>query len=1098
MALPFIKGIARRLSTGGKGETAVVPAQESPEGPSPAAFPGERGKRPSRVGLRAFFGGGDSARDAGEDSVGQLVRQIRAQSDRMSKKELDAKLLEVIHRVDALSPSRVDEVEGWETRLAGMDLRAEAGMLAPPSIMETASSRAVILGDAAASNDVPRLRELSARPSMNVNSADYDARTALHVAASEGSLEAVAFLVAEAKAELDPVDRFGSTPLDDAERAERAAVARFLQSRGARRGADLPGGGATPLGAGAGGRRRRPSMGDASDRSSRDTMSRDFRDSFGRDARDSFGRRDSFERLSGEGATLSRRRRPSRDDLELPSPRSPKRVSGASERSLEDFGADLGAEDGDTRERPRLPRSNSEPRKSFNELQRTVSLWDAAALGDVPLCKDALALLHVDAADYDSRTALHYAAAEGHLDCVRYLVDVAGASTDCLDRYGNTPLSVALRQKRQSCVDALLERGAKLPDTVATPASASANKQVIEAAAENDVDALRDLVARGLKPSVGDYDKRTPLHLAASNGCLDAARFLVDDCQAELNAADRWGNGPLDDALRHEHGAVAKYLEARGARRLHALRASDAGARGDDWQPPRRVAVGDGARRRCAKMLASWEDNDVLQLEKVSNGQAMLLLGEALIGSFDAVDKPTLNLFLLRISSDYGDNPYHSRAHGADALLTTHLLLTKQDLAKRCSPNELLAAYVGAAVHDYSHPGSSNAHEVKVASPLALRYSDDTVLERHHLAAAFMVLAEPRFDVLGGLGKDAKPAARALIIELILMTDLKRHSDFIARKLKPLGPRGHKAMQGADEPWVSPLKGDGVDARLVLTVAIKFADIGHVLKPFAVHKAWTERATEEFWRLGDKEKSLGVAVSPLCDRAKDVDVARSQIGFFKFVCLPFYKVVFDLLDPDMAPARFMRENFWRWLHQSQELAGDAARRRGDASPERALPGIAPAANGRAPLRNSVCVQPGHAAKLASALASPEAPLRRSVQDAESRSSAPLEPLEPKRSFMRRKSSADSVEDRAALSLRSGGSSPSGRDAPRSLVGQALDAVRGPRKSGTSISATPRSGEPSPDLASRSVATDGFRRKSSLFRMGMRRSGDSNEPTPRAD
>ncbi|KAH8046434.1 3',5'-cyclic-nucleotide phosphodiesterase [Aureococcus anophagefferens] len=564
----------------------------------------------------------------------------------MSKKELDAKLLEVIHRVDALSPSRVDEVEGWETRLAGTDqgrtrawTSAEAGMLAPPSIMETASSRAVILGDAAASNDVPRLRELSARPSMNVNSADYDARTALHVAASEGSLEAVAFLVAEAKAELDPVDRFG------------------------------------------------------------------------------------------------------------------------------------------------------EPRKSFNELQRTVSLWDAAALGDVDLCRTPL--LDADAADYDSRTALHYAAAEGHYDCVLYLVDVAGASTDCLDRYGNTPLSVALRQKRQSCVDALLERGAKLPDTVATPASASATKQVIEAAAENDVDALRDL------PSVGDYDKRTPLHLAASNGCLDAARFLVDDCQAELNAADRWGNGPLDDALRHEHGAVVKYLEAR-ARRLHALRASDAGARGDEWQPPRRVAVGDSARRKCAKMLASWEDNDVLQLEKASNGQAMLLLGEALIGSFDAVDKPTLNLFLLRISSDYGDNPYHSRAHGADALLTTHLLLTKQDLAKRCSPDELLAAYVGAAVHDYSHPGSSNAHEVKVASPLALRYSDDTVLERHHLAAAFMVLAEPRFDVLGGLGKDAKPAARALIIELILMTDLKRHSDFIAAS-SPLGPgpQGHAGRRRA-------------------------------------------------------------------------------------------------------------------------------------------------------------------------------------------------------------------------------------------------------------------------------------------------------------
>ena len=123
---------------------------------------------------------------------------------------------------------------------------------------------------------------------------------------------------------------------------------------------------------------------------------------------------------------------------------------------------------------------------------------------------------------------------------------------------------------------------------------------------------------------------------------------------------------------------------------------------------------------------------------------------------------------------------------------------------------------------------------------------------------------------------------------------------------------------------------------------------------------------------------------------------------------------------------------------------------GRPAPERALPGIAPAANGRAPLRNSVCVQPGHAAKLASALASPEAPLRRSVQDASSPSPAKPTPFEPKRSFMRRKSSADSVEDRAALSLRSGGSSPSGRDAPRSLVGQALDALVQQRQPGRGL------------------------------------------------
>ncbi|KAL3809007.1 hypothetical protein ACHAXA_000287 [Cyclostephanos tholiformis] len=63
----------------------------------------------------------------------------------------------------------------------------------------------------------------------------------------------------------------------------------------------------------------------------------------------------------------------------------------------------------------------------------------------------------------------------------------------------------------------------------------------------------------------GDYDRRTALHLAASEGHLDVVTYLVD-MGAHVNRSDRWGGSPLDDAHRHRHTDVARYLRSRGGK----------------------------------------------------------------------------------------------------------------------------------------------------------------------------------------------------------------------------------------------------------------------------------------------------------------------------------------------------------------------------------------------------------------------------------------------------------------------------------------------------------------------------------------------------
>ncbi len=61
-----------------------------------------------------------------------------------------------------------------------------------------------------------------------------------------------------------------------------------------------------------------------------------------------------------------------------------------------------------------------------------------------------------------------------------------------------------------------------------------------------------------------DYDRRTPLHIAASEGHLEICKLLIER-GARINRSDRWGGSPLDDAHRHRHSEVIALLKLYGA-----------------------------------------------------------------------------------------------------------------------------------------------------------------------------------------------------------------------------------------------------------------------------------------------------------------------------------------------------------------------------------------------------------------------------------------------------------------------------------------------------------------------------------------------------
>eukprot|EP00439_Symbiodinium_sp_Y106_P039242 s1775_g4.t2 len=446
-----------------------------------------------------------------------------------------------------------------------------------------------------------------------------------------------------------------------------------------------------------------------------------------------------------------------------------------------------------------------------------------------------------DLADDCKNTALIKASYEGHVEVVRLLLE-AGANPDLADEHGSTALIFASDEGHVEVVR-LLEAGADQYAAIKTawmlafenansavscwiPAppwmcqtTACCFREILQSCASFRKTALttQDWLTQNFSRSIAVESSVANPEIPPSPSHVDVKKAARKRRPAKLRQIPKTG------AARQQRTTTSAFQPrsvpslAQSAMMAALDYSSTEGA--PSLVPEETAGV-------LMAQIGNWDFN-VVGFSEVVGSQTLRFMAKVALEPCAELllcllrpNVSSLECVLRSLESRYHrTNPYHNGVHAADVLNSFLYYL----------------GYFNKSGNLFRHDGKSSRYHMTTESPLALLFSDQSVLEMMHCSILF---ADWDFD--------SRQAFRKQVMRMILDTDLAKHFEQVKTFRENLQD--------------------------ILSFVLKLSDIGGSAKPFTLHAQWATRINAEFFLQGDLEREVGLPCSPFCDRK--VNLAR--------------------------------------------------------------------------------------------------------------------------------------------------------------------------------------------------------------------------------